>query len=280
VPSLQIGNLGGPFAGLQPASAHGELVPKPNSAATTDPPAARRLDELRRAPVGRVLSVESVGPSVRILRVVRPPGFRFRPGQYVKLGVPGCRTRHSYSIASAPHEPHLEFCIESVSGGRLSPQLCSLLPGQRVEVGDRARGELAADVSKLRQVLVATVTGIAPLRSLWRHALAHAPQRHELLIVHGASYADELAYATELKQLAASRPNVTYVPTISRPGASRNRLWTGQIGRADEHAARLTPAFGAPDSVQVLACGHPGMIDAVRAALRPRGFEIQSESFR
>ena len=88
----------------------------------------------RSAPpvAGRVLAVDGVGPTVRILRIGRPPDLTFRAGQHVRLGLPGTR-RGKFSIASAPHEDHVELCIQLVAGGRLTPELFGLHPGDTVD---------------------------------------------------------------------------------------------------------------------------------------------------
>ena len=121
-----------------------------------------------------VWSVETVATDVRIIRTGRPAGLQFRAGQYLKLGVPGNRSG-SYSIASAPHDPHLEFCVELIAGGRLSPALFALRPGDPVTLTDRAKGGFVLATAPCH-LMVATVTGIAPLRSMLRDALA--PRNH------------------------------------------------------------------------------------------------------
>ena len=63
---------------------------------------------------------------------VNPGGkFNFRPGQYATLGVQSTdkRSERAYSIVSSPHENEIEFFIELVPGGELTPQLYSLQPG-------------------------------------------------------------------------------------------------------------------------------------------------------
>src|SRR5690349_3935024 len=165
--------------------AHRDVEASPRPVAPA--PAARAPS---RTGPGVVLDVTSVGPSVRIFRVGRPEGFVFEAGQSLKLSVDGAAVRRRYSIASAPHEQHLEFCIEGVPGGALTSRLFALRPGAQLTLASAAKGSFTLRTDKQRHVLVATVTGIAPLRSMLRDALARGTaEAAEFWVLHGASYA-------------------------------------------------------------------------------------------
>jgi ferredoxin--NADP+ reductase len=234
---------------------------------------------------GVVLAVTDVSSSVRILRVARPREFSFRAGQAVKLGPAGSGTRRSYSIASAPHEAHLEFCVELVPGGRVSSPLFRLASGSRLDIAPNPKGSFALQSGKLWHVMVATVTGIAPLRSMLRTALAAPGATGEFWILHGASYKDELPYAAELTELARREPRVRYLPTVSRPGDTRNQGWTGRVGRVEAHLLGVVQALGAqaaraaPADIAVYACGHPEMVRNVQNTLEPLGYAVSAEDF-
>jgi len=90
----------------------------------------------------------------------------------------------------------------------------------------------------------------------------------------GASAPGELAYHDEL----SAAEGVDYLPTVSRPDEGRSRGWTGRTGRVDGLAVAEAAAL-APDETRVYACGNPGMIDAVKAALEPKGVAVATESF-
>jgi len=225
---------------------------------------------------GEVLHVEDVTPSLRILRVARPHGFDFDAGQYVKMGLAGLR-RGSFSVASAPHEPFLEFCIERIAGGRLTPRLFEVAPGDRVEVDDRAKGRLRLHSAAGHHLLVGTVTGIAPLRSLVRDAL-HRGLHGGITLLHGASHHDDLPYRAELERLATSEPRFEYLPTISRPDEGRNATWTGATGRVDPLALLVAQRLDAR-STHVIATGNSGMVANLRAGLGAKGFTVVTEAF-
>lgn len=131
--------------------------------------AARRGARRRTSRTGNASQVEGtsaptrpLSPDVRIFSVPRPPGFTFRAGQHVKLAVAGVSKARPYSIASAPHDPQLEFCIERVPGGRLTSPLFAGRGRLALASGARAKGSFVLDPKAATHLMVATVTGIAP----------------------------------------------------------------------------------------------------------------------
>lgn len=224
----------------------------------------------------RVLALADHGPAVRVFRIGRPAGFTFEAGQHAKLGVPGGK-REDFSLASAPHEPDLEFAIELRPGGRVTPALFALDVGDAVELDPEARGGLRLDPGAAHHLMIATVTGIAPLRSMLR-AARHGSSSSAFTVLLGASHAVELPFHDELTDLAARTPNVSYRATVSRPSPLGAAAWDGASGRVEELAGAAAAALD-PASTQVYAVGHPGMIAAVRSSLGAAGFRIATESY-
>jgi ferredoxin--NADP+ reductase len=243
-------------------------------------PAAEASNPLPAGAPGTLLDARRVTDAVRILRIGRPPGFAFVPGQHVKLGVPGAG-RNSYTIASAPDEAHLEFCIEQAPGGRVSPRLFALRAGDPVLIDGPAKGSFTLEASARLHVMVATVTGIAPFTSMLRDAERRHAWPGSFVVLHGASFADELAYRDELETLAARFPDrVRYLPSVSRPADARNAAFRGATGRLPEQVAALIATLGRTTSgLQVYACGNPDMVATVQAQMRALGVPVATEAF-
>jgi NAD(P)H-flavin reductase len=256
----------------------GGAGPATDAPAPDDRPAtaAAATAEAGKQGPGRILAIDHHGPTVRIFRIGRPAGFTFRAGQYLKAGVPG-GSREDFSIASAPHEAHLELAVELRPGGTVTPALFGLHEGDAVALSDAAKGKLQLDRSAGHHVLIATVTGIAPVRSMVLDAL-RTGTRAAFTILHGASYATELPYRDELAQLATTDNRVRYIPTISRPDEAANRSWTGTTGRVDP-LARLVAGDLDPATTHVYAVGNAGMIKAVLRDLGGAGFPVSTESY-
>jgi ferredoxin-NADP reductase len=225
---------------------------------------------------GAVLAVEAVGSAIRIFQVAPPPGFRFRAGQYVKVGY-GEGKRRSFSLASAPHEAHLELCIALNPGGRLTPALFSLGAGARLDIDPRPRGSFGLAPDTRRHLMVATGTGIAPLRSMLRHA-RHTGIDGEFVILHGAGAADGLPYRDELAALAEADPRVRYEATVSRVAGTGTGAGGVRTGRVDSLVAEAIRSLS-PRDTQAYVCGNPDMVTTVAAQLLARGFPVAREAF-
>jgi ferredoxin-NADP reductase len=260
----------------------GEIQVAPSRDAA-EPQSAARRDALVAQPSGApgtVLELVPVAQDVRILRLVRPAGFDFAPGQYVKLGVPG-GGRNSYTIASSPDEPHLEFCIEQRPGGRVSPRLFAMRAGDRVVLDARAKGSFTLVESARVHVMVATVTGIAPFRSMLRHAAGRDAWPSRVVVLHGASFADELAYRAELETLAErSAGRLNYLPSVSRPTDPRNAGFDGATGRVTDLITGVLADLGSGVAgLQVYACGNPGMVATLRQQMTALRVPLAAEAF-
>jgi len=209
--------------------------------------------------------------------MARAPTWEFRAGQHVKLGLASLSAR-SYSIASAPSDPDLEFCIQLVPGGKLTPGLFALSAGARLELSG-PKGKFLLDPQAHVHLMVATGTGIAPFRSMLRQSLANASTRTRFVIVHGASQAHGLPFRDELEQLAETNDAVEYVPTVSRPMDASNRAWRGRTGRADVVFEELWRTRDFSQASSIYACGNAGMIDNVRRWCRQHGRALRAEKF-
>lgn len=199
----------------------------------------------------------------------------FEAGQFATLGlvVDGEAVKRAYSVASAPGRP-LEFFIVQVEGGRLSPRLWALEPGQRVFVRDRIAG-----LFTLRDTedggtlwLVSTGTGLAPYISMLRQG--DVLRRFDrIVVVHGVRHASQLAYRDEL--LGHDPARVTYVPCASRedaPGCLRGRI-TSLLEDGSLEAAvddRIVT-----ERHHVMLCGNPDMVVDTVALLQARGLVVR-----
>jgi len=244
-----------------------------------DAPQIQPSAQIARGDSGTLLDIQHVGTSVAILRVGRPTGMQFRAGQHLKLVFPN-GAKNPYTIASAPSDPHLEFCIERVPGGRVSSLLFDLKPGAHVQLDARPKGSFVLQPSADLHLMFATVTGISPFRSMLREAAATG-QWARFVVVQGASFAEELVYREELEALAKSHPqHVRYLPSVSRPADPQNRGFKGLTGRLPALAPALIRELQASSKrMQIYACGHPEMVQAIHALGAEMGLPVASETF-
>ncbi len=203
----------------------------------------------------------------------------FKPGQYCTLGLAGIE--RAYSIVSAPHEPLLEIFVELVPDGALTPLMWKMKVGDSISIRPRPKGIFLLDRKVHHHFMLATVTGVAPFVSMIRSYLHEVQKGHKFYVLLGASYADELTYDGEFSQLSAQHPyDITFVPTVSRPDEERNAGWKGAKGRVNTIAGKYLDTFELPmDDTRVYTCGHPGMIEDVKAKIPPKGWKFTEERF-
>jgi ferredoxin--NADP+ reductase len=229
----------------------------------------------------RILSRTDHSPDLWLITVDPGAEFRFVAGQYATLGVPTADhlVERAYSIVSSPYDRELEFFLELVPGGALTPLLHRLAPGDSVSLRPVAKGRFTFDTQsgRTKHLLLCTVTGIAPYVSYIRTLLADWKSgrfkgEHHLYVIQGASRSADFGYRDEMTRIAADVPWLTYVGTISRPWDDPQ--WHGETGRVDDVLRKYTDSWSLDSSATTAyLCGHPEMIDRGKSILLRRGWD-------
>jgi ferredoxin/flavodoxin---NADP+ reductase len=232
----------------------------------------------------RITRREDYSPTLWSVWMKPPEELVFRAGQYVAFGVDNHDKvlERAFSIVSSPYEPELEFFIERVPEGALSPLLHRLQVGDAVLMRKKAKGIFNIDTKSghTQHFLVSTVTGIAPYISMVRTLArdlkeGRLAQPFRLVILQGVSRSNEFGYDKELYEAATQYRWLTYVPTISRPWEDPE--WPGERGRVDDLVRKYADNLELkPEDTTVYLCGNPGMIVNARDIMRRRGFEHTS----
>lgn len=241
----------------------------------------RRVDVNIQEPphlAAELTSVRELTPELAIWRV-RPRGaeISFQAGQYVAMGmwVDGRVLERPYSICSAPGEPELEFFIERVDAGVLTPRLFELRPGAEIYLRRSAKGRFVLDSATRDHLMVASVAGVAPFVSMVRDLVRREEAARRVFMLHSASTPAEFGYDAELSALARTHPWFEYVPTVSRPWLAPD--WPGERGRAEDVVRKYADRAGfMPDAATVYCCGNPQMIRNVQGVMQRAGFPLKS----
>jgi ferredoxin-NADP reductase len=191
--------------------------------------------------------------------------FTFHAGQAIKIANHRDDRRRAYSITASPAEVRraeaFELLIGVDSEGRAGPHL-SLTVGTQVDVEGPLGDFILPDPADCeRLVFVAGGTGIAPVRSMLRHALSGPKQ---ITVIYSARTADDFPYGDELRALA-SAGRIDFRPFVTRSAPPAE--WGGGIGRittTDLEAAVQGPAL-------YVLCGPLPMVQRVHSSLLSLG---------
>lgn len=246
------------FAGVTRHDA--AAAPAPRAAATTPRPATT----FAAAPI---LATVDETPDIKTIRLARPDGFDFVPGQFitVRVRVDGREHARCYSISSAPHaNGYLEISVKR--HGLVSNAIHAIARPGGVLLIRRPNGRFTYPSGEDRPiVLLAAGIGITPLISMLRHAVHTEPRRRVTLLYATATERD-CAFGDELTGIARRNPQVRLVFARTRERSARTDVYPGRI---DEQLLRAA----VPDVTSSIACicGPAAMIDATRALLTRLG---------
>ncbi|HTP68643.1 MAG TPA: FAD-binding oxidoreductase [Dongiaceae bacterium] len=240
----------------------------------------------------QIVDRRDVATDLFVLKVELAGELPFVAGQYATLGVEldGKRIERPYSLCSSPYDQTLEFFVERVQNGELTPLLYAMDKGAPLLVRRFAKGRFTLDLRSGRKnhFLLGTVTGIAPyvsyIRTIyhdWKTGDAPMPGEHHLFCVQGASRAAEFGYRDELERIASEVPWLKYAPTVSRPWESPE--WQGETGRVDDLIRGYARMWKLkPEDTTAYLCGHPGMVESGRGILFRAGWKkdaVQDEVY-
>jgi ferredoxin-NADP reductase len=220
--------------------------------------------------------------------------FPFLPGQFISAVAgdsAGKEQTRAYSIASAPVDNTFDLCLNRVENGFFSNLLPDLPVGNTMQVyGPNGFFTLREPITD--SILIATGTGVAPMRSFLRWLFPfdgfNRSEGKQIWLVYGTRHESEMYYRDEFESFAARFPNFHYLPTLSR--APEN--WSGLRGYVQDHvaciieqrAASLGQSLPAPAvdpgippaqlrfDINAYICGLSHMINGVRDRLKGFGW--------
>lgn len=197
--------------------------------------------------------------------VVDGGALEFYAGQFLSLEVPrnGGQEARPYSIASAPRDgKRFDLCLNRVQGGYVSNYLCDLPAGAMVDVSGPHGSFVVSHPVEQDLVLIATGTGIAPIRGMLAEILdAGESLTHHVWLIFGVRHPETILYRGEFENWAAQNPRFHFLPTLSRPPGD----WPGKSGYVQEHLRKI---FAGRKDFKTYICGLKAMVDEVRFILK------------
>jgi propane monooxygenase reductase component len=207
--------------------------------------------------VAEVVANDPVTHDMRhlVLKLVDTDDFKFFPGQYVDITVPGTDEVRSFSMAntSARESGQLEFIIKIYPDGLFSHFLDT-----KVQVGDRLNLTGPFGMFTLRDapdtdlIFVGGGAGMAPILCLLR-SMAERRIDRKAVYYYGARRRGDLCFEDELRALEQTIPNFRYVPALSEDE------WEGETGLITNVVAARE---GELRRAHAYVCGPPPMVEA------------------
>ena len=232
----------------------------------------------------RVIDIRHWNDKLFSFRTTRDPGFRFRNGQFIMLGLPSESrpVTRAYSIASANHEDHMEFLSIKVDNGMLTSRLQHIEPGDEVLVSAKPVGTLVIDDLNpgKRLFLLATGTGLAPFLSVIQDPETYE-RFEQVILVHGVRRIGDLAYREFIEQGLPNHEylgemidgHLLYYPTVTRePFEYQGRIPELILNGKLCNDLDIMPLN--PKQDRAMVCGNMDMLHDTTAALEQLGFEM------
>ncbi len=216
-----------------------------------------------------VLEVTPLNEHISRLRLQRPQGFDYYPGQFINVIREQDGLMRSYSLASIRDEDFLELHVKQLPDGRMSRWLC-----QDVKTGDTLSfqgptGDCFYVPGDLEQTLVlaGTGTGLAPLYGIARDALT-AGHQGDIHVFHASLATAGLYYMDEMRQLAATHEQLHYYPCVLHGDAPEG----GLQGAIDALLVDTIKSFA---GMRVYLCGDPPIVKSMRERVFMAGAHMQ-----
>jgi ferredoxin-NADP reductase len=212
--------------------------------------------------------IEIIHPTLSstTLRINKPDGFTFKPGQWGYFTVEGdCgKVSRSLSFSSSPTEPYLEF-TKRISNSDFCQTIVQLQKGGEVSFRG-PMGSLVYEGGLDKVAFLAGGIGITPIRSILKHAVDKGIIGEKFL-VYGNLSVEETAFAEEIKRWEKDDPGLKVTHVLHHPPED----WDGFTGFINSRVIEAS----VPDlpSQTFYVSGPPPMVKAVAMCLDELGID-------
>jgi ferredoxin-NADP reductase len=209
--------------------------------------------------VGTLITSRMVADDVKSLTFFVPGWIKHQAGQHYDIRLTaenGYQAERSYSVASSPEqEGELEFGVQLLEGGEVSPYLFQMKPGDKVELRGPIGGHFVWSTQAPGPlILIGGGSGMVPLMCMLRHHMAHIREDESRPIVFliSARTLSHVLYKEELTSYSKLNEQLNIVTTLteqSPPG------WPGYNRRIDKQLLEDVLGGYKEKSASVFVCG-------------------------
>jgi ferredoxin-NADP reductase len=209
--------------------------------------------------------------------------IQHKPGQHydIRLTAPdGYQAERKYSIASPPEQTvQVEFGIQLLEDGEVSPYLFQIQPGEQVDIHGPIGGHFLWDVAMPGPlVLIGGGSGMVPLMCMLRHHSGHDDPRDIVFLINARSL-EKVLYYDELQALQANDPRLRLAMSLTQ---TQPPSWQGYTRLIDKAMIEETMGPFRSQMPMVYVCGPTPFVEAAADMLVMSGFHdhvIRTERF-
>ena len=193
----------------------------------------------------------------------------------------GYIAERDYSLANPPEQSNIiEFGIQLLKEGEVSPYLFDLNAGEQIEVkgpiGEHFIWDATKDTRPL--ILIGGGSGMVPLHSMLLHHFNNYIIRDVLFFVSIRTI-EQIPYKSELEKLAESHPDFKMIYTFTQVPPPN---WQGFIGRINTDHFKQTFEQYLDKNPAIFICGPTPFVEVAARTMVQLGFdpkEIKTERF-
>ena len=208
----------------------------------------------------KVMKVLRPTPTAATVRMERPEGFAYKPGQwgYFTLGKGEGAISRTLSFSSSPTEPHLEF-TKRLTGSDFSRAIGQLREGEDLSF-EGPMGNLVYEGGLDKVTFIAGGIGITPVRSILKN-MTDKDITGDKILLYGNLNREETAFREEIARWQEADPRLKVVYVFEKPDEG----WDGYTGFINGKIV----AQSCPDlpGQTFYVSGPPPMVRAVLGAL-------------
>lgn len=231
--------------------------------------------------MAKLIDRREVAENTMAFRFEKPPGWTFKPGQFVEVALRNPPetdaegNSRAFSIVSPPHEPAIVVATR-LRDTAFKRVLKSLPAGAEVNI-DGPFGNLILHNKVSRPaVFLAGGIGITPFHSIVLYA-AQEKLPHRIFLFYCNRRPEDAPFLDELQALEQRNPNFKLAATMTNMEDSK-LSWNGERGRIDKQMLdRHLKKAASAEPVYYIA-GPPGMAGGLQTMLANGG--VDSDDIR
>jgi ferredoxin-NADP reductase len=231
----------------------------------------------------KLLKREEVAEGTMSFYFEKPDEFQFKPGQYLDCTLTNPPETdaegniRSFSIASAPLEPHLMLCTR-MRDTAFKRVLKTMPIGSPLSVEGPMGSFTLHNNAARTAILIAGGIGITPFRSMIVNA-TRTKLATRMVLFYSNHRPEDAAFFDELHNMQSENKNFQLIGVVTDMQKSK-RTWSGEAGYVDKAIlARHIPDLQGP--IYYIA-GPPDMVNGMKTNLIAAGInedDIRAEDF-